>query len=186
MLLSLHLSTLRYRHRNLWLIVRSSRNILHFPHNEKTIDNSTKDNVFAVQEITLGARNEELTAVGVLAAVRHRQQTRRVVLQSEVLIWERSTAVDTQHPGAVAVDKIAALYHKVLDHSVKNGTFEAQRHAILPVFPGAKLPEVLRRFRADILEQLKDHATYLRVLHAVADIHILIHCMTDNEMYKKI
>lgn len=169
--MSLHLSTLRNCHRNLWFIVRSSRNILHFPHDEKAVDNSAKDNVFAVQEVTLGARDEKLTTVGVLAAVGHGQEARRVMLQSEVFIRERSTAVDAQYPGAVAVDEVAALYHKVLDYSVEDSTFEPQRHTVPPVFPGAELPKVLRRFRTDILEQLEDHATNLRGAHGHVEEH---------------
>jgi len=127
--------------------------------------------VFTVQEITFGASDKELTAVGILAAVRHRQQTRRVMLQSKVLIWKRSTAVDAQHPGAIAIDEVATLDHEVLDYSVEDGPFEAQRHAILSVFPGAKLPEVFRCFRTDILEQLEDHAPYLRRTHGYVEEH---------------
>lgn len=127
--------------------------------------------MFAVQEVTLGTRDEELTAVGVLAAICHRQQTRRVMLQSEVLVRERSTAVDAQYSGAIAVDEVAALYHKVFDYSVEDSTFEAKWHTILSVFPGAKLPEVLRCFRADVLEQLEDHTTYLRGAHGHVEEH---------------
>lgn len=127
--------------------------------------------MFAVQEVTFSARDKKLAAIGVLAAIRHRQQARGVMFQSEVLIRERSTAIDTQHPGTVTIDEVAALYHEILDYSVENGTFEAQWYAILSVFPGAKLPEVLRCFRADVLEQLEDHATYLRSAHGHVEEH---------------
>lgn len=82
------------------------------------------------------------------------------MLQGEVLVWECSTTIDTQHSGTIAVDEVTPLYHKILDHSVKDGSFETQRNTILPVFTGAELPEIFRRLRAHILEQLEDHTTY--------------------------
>lgn len=125
--------------------------------------------MLAIQKVALGACNEKLTAIGILAAIGHGQQTRRVMLQGEVLIRECSTAVDAQHPGTIAVDEVAALYHEIFDHSMEDSTFETQRNPILPVFTGAELSEILRRLRARILEQLEDHTTYFCGAHGYVE-----------------
>lgn len=159
------MSALRYGHWNFWLIVRPRGDVLHFPHDEQAVDHSAENHVFTVQEVALGARDEELAAVGVFAAVGHGQQAGRVVFQDEVLVRKRTAAVDAQDTGAVAVNEVAALYHEVLDHAMEARVLEAQRHPVLPVLARTELPEVLRRLRAHVLEQLEDHATYLRGSH---------------------
>lgn len=68
----------------------------------------------------------------------------------KVLIGKRR-AVDTKLAGAVAVDKIAALYHKVLNYSMKRRSLVSRRLLVElggRVFARAELTEVLACFGA--------------------------------------
>ncbi len=53
-----------------------------------SLQNFSKDDVFAVQPHSLNGGDEELRAVGVFAGVSHAQPAGAVVLQLEVLIGE--------------------------------------------------------------------------------------------------
>jgi hypothetical protein len=55
------------------------------------------------------------TRKGSVTTYRHAQQTRGVVLQLEVLVGEAARSVDGGGPRAVAIEKVSALDHEVLD-----------------------------------------------------------------------
>lgn len=104
-----HLSTLRDDDRDLGPVVGSGRHVLHLPHDQESVNDPPEDDVLLVQEVALGARDEELAAVGVFARVGHGQQAWRVVSELEVLVLEGSTsAVDGVDSGAVIVYKVTA------------------------------------------------------------------------------
>lgn len=69
-----------------------------------------EDDVLAIQPLGLDGADEELGAVGVLASVRHGQDTSASVLQGEVLILELG-AVDGLAASAVVVGEVTALQH---------------------------------------------------------------------------
>jgi hypothetical protein len=93
------------------------------------------------------------------------------VLQLEVLVGEAARAVDGGRPGPVAVEKVAALDHEVLDlapselvdgstpssayHTMELGALVSDRAAVGPArLARAELPEVLGRPGHDVLEEL--------------------------------
>lgn len=118
--------------------------------------------MFAIKKRALGTSDEKLTSVRVLATVRHRQQPGRVVFEREILVRKRTRAVDADHAGAVAVHKISALDHEILDDSVENRALVSGRYsAVPPVLAGAELSEVLRSFGTNILEQFENHSANL-------------------------
>ena len=61
----------------------------------------------------------------VFATIGHRQQIRRVVLASQVLIGEEAS-VDTLAAGSVAFAQIAALYYEIFDHTVNGRALVVQ------------------------------------------------------------
>ena len=61
-----HLSALRNDDVDLGLVVGADRNIFNLPHDEQTVDNATKDDVFPIQELALCTGDEELAAVRIL------------------------------------------------------------------------------------------------------------------------
>ena len=61
-----HLSALWNDDVDLGLVVGADRNIFNLPHDEQTVDNATKDDVFPIQELALCTGDEELAAVWIL------------------------------------------------------------------------------------------------------------------------
>jgi len=114
--------------------------------------------MLAVQEVALGAGDEELAAIGLFATVRHGQQSRRVVFQGKILVAE-GVAVYTGNASAVALDKVAALDHEVLDHPVEAGALVANGDSIRPVLARAELPKVFRRAGYCVRKQLEYHSS---------------------------
>lgn len=105
------------------LVVRSDRNVFDFPHYEKSVDDSSKDDVLVVEEITFSAGDEELTAVCVFAAVCHRQKSCGIMFQSEIFIGKCIAVVDVDDSCSVIVHEISSLDHEVLDNSVEAWAF---------------------------------------------------------------
>ena len=64
--LSSHLSTLRHGDRDFWFVVRSDRRVLDLTDDEHPVDDAAEHDVLPVQEVALGRRDKELTAVRVL------------------------------------------------------------------------------------------------------------------------
>ena len=64
------MSTLRDGNAHLGLVVGSGGNVLDLSHHKQTVDDLAEHDVLAVEEVAGGAGHEELTAVGVGAAVR--------------------------------------------------------------------------------------------------------------------
>lgn len=115
-MIPLHLTTLSNNdllHRPIRLPIRPS--ILNHLDNLHALEHLPKNNMFAIQMRRRRTRDEELTAVGIRPAVGHGQQTRRVVLEREVLVGEGLRAVDRGAACAVAVYEIAGLEHEALD-----------------------------------------------------------------------
>lgn len=96
------MSTLRYDDRQLWFVVRTGGNVFDFTHYQETVENAPENHVLVIEEIAFGTGDEELTSVGVLAAVCHREESGGIVFQDEVLIVKGS-AVYAVHTSAVAL-----------------------------------------------------------------------------------
>jgi len=159
-----HLAALRYHHGHLGLVVGASGDVLDLTHHQQPVDYLAKHHMLGVQEVTRRAGDEELTAVGVAPAVGHREQTRPLVAQGEVLVVEAGP-VDAGAASAVAPNEISALDHKILDHSVKWCALIPHGHPVPPHLPRAELAEVLARERTHVGVQLHDHAPDLIISH---------------------
>ena len=128
--------------------------------------------MFLVQEVALGARDEELAAVGVLARVGHGQEAGGVVPKLKVLVLEgASPAVDGEDARPVIVDKVAALDHEVLDDPMKGGSLESLGDAVLFELARAELAVVFRRLGAHVGEQLQKNPSDGRVAHRDIEEH---------------
>jgi len=82
------------------------------------VNDLAKDNMSAVEPISLSSGDEELGAVGVGASVGHGQKELLVVLQLEVLIGEL-LAVNGLATGAVAAGKVTTLEHETGNDAVE-------------------------------------------------------------------
>jgi len=80
------------------------------------------------------------------------------VLQGKVLVAE-GVAVYAGHAGAVALHKVAALDHEVLDHPMETGAFVANGNAIRSVLARAELPEVFRRAGHCVRKEFEYHSS---------------------------
>lgn len=99
--------------------------------------------MLGIQKRRRSRRDKELAAVGILAGIGHAQDAGGVVLAGKVLVGEAGAAVDRGAAGAVAVQKVAALDHKVLDDAVEFAALVALRLAGGAAgFAGAELAEV--------------------------------------------
>ena len=117
--------------------------------NVHAVNDLTEDDVLAVQPASHHSGDEELRAVGVRTSVGHREQTRLVVLELEVLVSELG-AVDRLAARAVASGEVTTLEHKVRDHTVevRAGVAEA-------LLASAESTEVSGSLRNHIVEQLE-------------------------------
>jgi len=129
--------------------------ILNLPDHVHSVDDLSKDNVFVVQKGGRSGGDEELRAIAVGAGVRHTQQTSCVVLESEVFVCKRLGTIDRSATGTVAVQKVAALYHEVGNHSMKSATFVSLWSTLRVLgLPGTELTEILGGFGGDVGEEL--------------------------------
>lgn len=80
---------------------------------------ATEDGMFAVQPGSRGQSDEELAAVGVLAAVGHAEDSGARVFQRRVDLVFKLVPVDTR-PSAPRPRRVARLDHKVWDDSVED------------------------------------------------------------------
>lgn len=69
---SLHLSTLRYRNGQFGFVIGSCGDILDLSHYQQTIQDSSENHVFVVQEVTFRAGDKELTSIRIPSRVGHR------------------------------------------------------------------------------------------------------------------
>lgn len=99
------MSALRNNDRQFRFIIRARRDILDLPHHQQSVEDAAEDDVFVVQKVAFGARDEELAAVGVFAAVGHREEARSVVFQNEILVSEGAGAENGANTGAVSLKK---------------------------------------------------------------------------------
>jgi UDP-3-O-[3-hydroxymyristoyl] glucosamine N-acyltransferase len=65
--------------------------------------------------------DEKLAAIGAGTRVGHREEERSVVLELEVLIGE-FLAVNGFTTSSVEIGEVTTLDHKLLDHTVENGS----------------------------------------------------------------
>lgn len=98
--------------------------------------------MLAVQKVTFRTGYKELTPIRIPSAVGHCQQARRIVLERKVLIAE-CVSINASDAGAIALHKITALNHEILDHSVETGALVANGNTIGPIFARTKLSKVL-------------------------------------------
>jgi len=118
-----------------------------------TGSDATEDDVFAIQPRRLGRAKEELTPVGILARVGHRQNTFAGMLLNEVLVGE-FVAVDRLAAGAVAIGEIASLTHES-----RNDAMEGRPGVSEALLARAKGAEVFARLRTDVGIQRHDDAS---------------------------
>ena len=110
--------------------------------------------MLVIQKRRRHRRDEELRAIGIPARIGHTQQPRGIVLQREILIRELLRPVDGGAAGAVAVEEITALDHKVLDDTVEFGALVALRPPLRVLgLARAELAEVLGGARRDVCEE---------------------------------
>jgi len=84
----LHLSAFDYFYSQLGPIVRTRGYILDLPQCQHTVNNLAEHNVFAIEEVAFGRRDEELTTICIRSRIRHREETRTSMFLLEILIWE--------------------------------------------------------------------------------------------------
>jgi len=101
--------------------------------------------MLAIEEVSLGGADEELTAVGVLASVGHGEDAWASVLEGEVLVSEL-LAIDRSATSAVASSEVTTLAHEVWNDSVELGANESAANLGL----NAKSSEVLSSLRDDV------------------------------------
>lgn len=131
--MKLHLATL-YNYNILVRLVPRRSGILNHADNVHTIDNLAKHHVLAVQKRSRDGSDKELAAIRVGPRVlphpvstpsptqgqtgkayRHAQQPGPIVRHLEVLIGKLLPAVNGGTSGAIPIDKVPSLDHKVLD-----------------------------------------------------------------------
>ena len=88
-----------------------------------TLYNLAKDAMLAVQVRHCLEQNEELTAIGVRATIRHGDDTSGRVLVVKVLIIEL-VSIDRLTSCAVAICEVSALSHEAGDDSVELAAFK--------------------------------------------------------------
>ncbi|CAN8064559.1 unnamed protein product [Agarophyton chilense] len=116
--------------------------------------NFAEHNMFSVKKRALSARDIELTTVGVGATVCHGENTSpRMTEGPERFIFKSDFSIYGHAACAVAIDKVAPLYHEAFHNSVKKNIFVADWLAILPVFTSAKLAKILGCLGAYICEK---------------------------------
>ena len=104
-------------------------------------------------------RDEKLASISILPRVRHTQQSRSIMLQREVLVGKCFGAVDAGTPGAVTVEKVAALQHEGGDYAVEFGPFVALRATEGGLrLAGAELSEVFGGLGDGVGEELDQDA----------------------------
>lgn len=117
--------------------------IFHGVDNVHTLKNMSKDDVSVIEPRSLDSANEELASVGVTASVSHGEHTGTSVFQLEVLVRELAT-IDGLAAGTVALGKVTALNHKVLDNSVERRALIAVAKVLaIRVLTSSKGAEVL-------------------------------------------
>mmetsp|Transcript_52072 Transcript_52072/g.117299 ORF Transcript_52072/g.117299 Transcript_52072/m.117299 type:complete len:221 (-) Transcript_52072:28-690(-) len=155
------LAALRDEHREAWLAARAHGDVLNLAHHEHggRVQHLAEHHVLVVQPVALVARDEELAAVGVGAAVGHGEQAGLVVLEDEVLVGE-PLPEDAQTACAVALHEVASLNHEVLDDSVESTVLVANGHLVQLELPSAQLPEVLCCLRHHVTVELHLYAAH--------------------------
>lgn len=110
-------------------------------HHAKTVNHLAENNVLAVEMRGRAGADEKLAPVGVGAQVGHRHSVLGVVVR-ETFVRERP-AENALAALPVPFDKVPALHHKVLDHSVERAPFVAHWPVVDPILARAQLAEVL-------------------------------------------
>lgn len=97
------------------------------------------------------------TFIGKLATAKDRHYTGAIVLNKEQTFVKQQTTITKD----AYIDKVTALDHKVLDHSMECAALVADRHTILLILAGAELAEILACLRHNIGKQLDLHPAHL-------------------------
>lgn len=122
---------------------------LNLANNIHALNNTAKDNVFAIQPGSLDSAQEELGTIGVGSSIGHGQDARASVTQGEVLIG-KLLAVNGLPACSIAISEVTTLTHEVGDHTV-----EAAALVTEALLPSAQGTEVLSSLRHDISTQLQ-------------------------------
>ena len=117
--------------------------------NRHAFYHATKHHMFAIQGRRGTQGNKKLRAVGVFAAVGHRQQPGLVMLDFERFVGKRGT-INAVPPGAVSHGVIPALDDKVGHNSVDDG---------IVVMGQAEFVKIVGRDGDNVVKQLHNDAS---------------------------
>lgn len=117
-----------------------------------SLNNTTKDDMLAIQPRAGDGSDEELASVGVGSGVGHAQEEGLSVLELEVLVVE-ALSVDGLASSAVVSGEITTLAHELGDDAVEGAALVAK--ALLASAQGA---EVLGSLGDSLVEEFKDNA----------------------------
>ena len=120
--------------------------------------------MFSVQVGTLLQRDEELTGVGMFAAVCHGKEAGVCVATHKILVFEVPFWIDRVTASAVTFREIATLAHKALNHSVDLRAQIVQLGAgggTKAFLTGAKRSEVFSRQWRNIRKELKGYSAHI-------------------------
>lgn len=128
---------------------------LDLPHDEQRVpDHFPEHHVLPVEPVRLGARQKELTPVGVGARVGRRQQPGAGVLGDKWLVV-KLRPVDADRPCSVPFDEVSSLRHEPSDHPVEAGTLVADGETVARAeLARAELSEVFGGSGRDVGEEL--------------------------------
>ena len=162
------------------LVARSLGDILDLRDDLVALEDLAEDDVAAIEPAGDGGGDEELGAVGVLAAVGHAHETLAGVLELEVLIGELGTvdglAASTlftsvcQISLVYRVTNVATREVTALDHEVLDDTVESRALITEALLAGSKSAEVLSGL-GDGLAVETDHNA-AKLLIAVGDVEV--------------
>jgi hypothetical protein len=93
----------------------SRPNVFDHSHDLHAFRHLPEDDMFPVQERGRSTRDEKLTTIGVRARIGHGQQASSSMLVHKRLVGKRRVVVDRRRSRAVGIQKIASLYHEILD-----------------------------------------------------------------------
>lgn len=109
--------------------------------------------------------NEKLTSVGVGPQISHGNAILFVV-EGEWLVRERVTTKYAGGACPISLDKVASLYHKILDNAMERTAFVTHRSTMWPMLASAKLAKVfysskISRYSTGVQTTEKGVETYL-------------------------
>lgn len=100
--IALHLATFYNAHVHTWPVVRTAWHLLDFAHRQHTLNDTAKYDMLAVEKLGWLRRDKKLASIAMWPCIRHAEQTRRIVLQYEILVSEFVT-IDAKTASSITV-----------------------------------------------------------------------------------